>query len=87
MLLVKVPEALVVMDELIATTFKFYSTTILQEFGLICDRDDEPVPDPEHIQFLAAFHMFDEPHLEGNLNNPVPSVLEVFTCRKYGFMF
>ena len=87
MLLVNVLEALVVTDELIDTTFKFYSTTILQEFGLICDRSDEPVPELEHIQFLAAFHMFEEPHLEGNVENPVPSVLEVFTCRKYGFMF
>ena len=75
------------MDELIATTFKFYSTTIRQDFGLVCDRDEEPVPDPRHIQFLVAFQMLDEPHLEGNLQNPVHSVLEVFTCDKYGFMF
>ena len=86
MLLVKVPEALVVVDELIYTTFKFYSTTILQDFGLICNRWNKPLPELEHVQFLAAFYMFDEPHLEGNVEGPVPSVLEVFTCRKYGFL-
>ena len=37
MLLVKVPDALLVMDELIATTFKYYSTTIRQDFGLVCN--------------------------------------------------
>jgi hypothetical protein len=86
MLLVKGPDALLVIDEQIATTFKFYSTTIRQDFGLVCNRDDA-VPDPGHISFLAAFQMFDEPHLVGNEDDPAYSVLEVFTCRKYGFMF
>ena len=87
MLLEKVPEARVVMDELIDTTFKFYSTTVLQEFGLSVARNNEPVPELEYSHFVAAFNMFDEPHLEGSVANPIISVLEVFTCRKYGFMF
>ena len=49
MLLEKVPEARVVMDELIDTTFKFYSTTVLQEFGLSVARQNEPAPELEYL--------------------------------------
>ena len=37
--------------------------------------------------FLYAFSMFDGPHLERNKLDPVASVQEVLTCRKYGFLY
>ena len=83
----KVPEAVVVINDLIEVKFNFYNTTVLQEFGLGCVRGNEPVPAAAQVHFLAAFIMFDEPHLASNVADHASSVLETFTSLQYGFLF
>ena len=80
------PEVVVVINDLIEATFNFYNTAVLQEFGLGCVRGNEPVPAAAQVHFLAAFIMFGEPHLAGNVADHVSSVPETFTSRQYGFL-
>ena len=81
----KLPDAVVVNNYLIEATF--YSTTELQDSGLECTRGNEPVPTAAQVHFIAAFRMFDEPHLPGSVPKPVSSVLETFTSLQYRFLF
>ena len=79
-------EAAVVINDLIEATCNFYSTTVLQDFGLGCVRGNEPVPAVAQVHFLAAFKIFDELYLVGNIANPVDSLLVTFTSLQYGFL-
>ena len=85
MLLLKVPEAVVVLNNLTETASKFYSTTIFQDFGISNFVGNESVPDSSQLNFLDAFQMFDDAHLTSNVENPVVRVLDVFTNPMYGF--
>ena len=80
----KLPEAVVDNNYLIEVTF--YSTTELQDSGLDRVRGNVPVPTAAQVHFIAAFRMFDEPHLAGSLLKPVSSVLETFTSLQYRFL-
>lgn len=87
MKLVKDAQEVVALNNLVESTFQFYSATVLQNFSIGCVRGDEPVLATAQAVFLSAFNMFDLPHLVANEVEPVLSVLEVLTCRKYGFLF
>lgn len=87
MLLLKSPGDSVVLNNLVETTFKFCSATVLQSFEIGCVRGSEAELPGEQELFFSSFSMFDMPHLEQNDVDPVASVLSVLTSTQYGFLF
>ena len=71
-------------DELIAFTFQTHSATILQDLGI---SSIDWVPARRLLRFIAAFKNCNGDHLVEDNDNPIYTLLAVFTDSNYGFLY